>query len=233
MRAADHTGKKFGRLVAIERVENDKWGGSRWLCLCECGKTKVAMGGNLGNGSTSSCGCKNVADHTGKRFGRLLVTKRVDNDDRGHSRWRCLCDCGNTSIVGQSCLSGGTTLSCGCRQYKSGENHYRWRGGPSSVRSRCVKSLKSSRRSAKKYGHKPCSISLDELIPTVVDKCEMCGVPEMELNLRLCMDHDHGSGAFRGWLCHRCNITVGYVEKCSVDVGEYLGRRSTGVIGYG
>jgi len=27
----DLTGKKFGRLVVIKRVENDKWGHHKWL----------------------------------------------------------------------------------------------------------------------------------------------------------------------------------------------------------
>lgn len=38
------------------------------------------------------------------------------------------------------------------------------------------------------------------------DFCECCGrVPETALRL----DHDHVTGAFRGWLCDSCNLGLG------------------------
>lgn len=49
--------KRFTRLVAVKRVENDKLGSSRWLCKCDCGNYKIARGGYLRNGKTKSCGC--------------------------------------------------------------------------------------------------------------------------------------------------------------------------------
>ena len=39
-------------------------------------------------------------------------------------------------------------------------------------------------------------------------KCELCG----SLSNRICFDHDHETGKFRGWICHRCNATLGFVE---------------------
>jgi hypothetical protein len=39
--------------------------------------------------------------------------------------------------------------------------------------------------------------------------CELCGeTPSRVLH----MDHDHGTGAFRGWLCFRCNVVLGRVR---------------------
>lgn len=53
-------------------------------------------------------------NHIGQRFGRLLVTARLESDKRGNSRWLCKCDCGNESTpLGQS-LRSGVTISCGC-----------------------------------------------------------------------------------------------------------------------
>lgn len=37
--------------------------------------------------------------------------------------------------------------------------------------------------------------------------CESCGdLPDRDT---LCMDHNHLTGEFRGWLCHRCNSGIG------------------------
>lgn len=59
-------------------------------------------------------------DHTGKRFGRLVVMKSAGRKDRGHNRrrpaWLCRCDCGQTTVVVSGELTSGHTQSCGCRQ---------------------------------------------------------------------------------------------------------------------
>lgn len=48
----DLTGKKFGKLTAIEFVGN-----SRWKCLCDCGGIALVITANLSRGNTKSCGC--------------------------------------------------------------------------------------------------------------------------------------------------------------------------------
>lgn len=53
-------------------------------------------------------------DITGVRFNRLVVISRVNNDKHGNSRWKCLCDCGNTIEVLASCLRKLECQSCGC-----------------------------------------------------------------------------------------------------------------------
>ena len=62
-RAIDITGKRYGRLVAVERAENriSKSGKirARWLCKCDCGKEKVVLLDDLRGGHTKSCGCFN------------------------------------------------------------------------------------------------------------------------------------------------------------------------------
>lgn len=53
----------------------------------------------------------------GKRFGKLVVLSYAGDEYIGkdnNSRWVCLCDCGNTSIVGGNKLKSGHTKSCGC-----------------------------------------------------------------------------------------------------------------------
>jgi len=49
----DLTGKRFGRLIAIEYVI-----GGRWVCKCDCGNEITAITNNLTRGGhTTSCGC--------------------------------------------------------------------------------------------------------------------------------------------------------------------------------
>lgn len=46
------------------------------------------------------------------------------------------------------------------------------------------------------------------------EECECCGKLETRLRTngarrRLHLDHDHETGAFRGWLCSHCNTAIG------------------------
>lgn len=55
----------------------------------------------------------------GKKFGRLRVLSYAGDEYIGsdnNSRWVCLCDCGNQTIVGSGKLKSGHTKSCGCLQ---------------------------------------------------------------------------------------------------------------------
>ena len=60
----DLTGKKFGKLTVIKRVENQ---GKRtmWLCKCECGNETIVLGSNLTRLHTKSCGCLQKEKHIG------------------------------------------------------------------------------------------------------------------------------------------------------------------------
>ena len=55
----DLTGKKFGHLTAIERVQSDKYGHAKWKCVCDCeAHTEIIVyADNLKKGHTQSCGC--------------------------------------------------------------------------------------------------------------------------------------------------------------------------------
>lgn len=54
--AIDITGKRFGKLVAVERGPNTKYGKTTWRCLCDCGNEIVVVTSNLGR-TANSCGC--------------------------------------------------------------------------------------------------------------------------------------------------------------------------------
>ena len=53
-----------------------------------------------------------IADMTGLRFGKLVVTGRKVENGRGY--WICACDCGNETVARTDSLKSGHTSSCGC-----------------------------------------------------------------------------------------------------------------------
>jgi hypothetical protein len=57
MKAIDITGRRFGRLIAMESVGSTIDGRRLWLCRCDCGIEKSIRGKTLRRGETRSCGC--------------------------------------------------------------------------------------------------------------------------------------------------------------------------------
>ena len=129
MRRIDLTGKRFGKLVVLEFYDN-KWGGARWLCKCDCGSITIVSGSNLRYGHTTSCGCAKYRrfseDLTGRKFGKLTVLEFDRMGPRGRAYWKCRCDCNdevsNFISVRQDGLISGHTTSCGCRTIEALRN---------------------------------------------------------------------------------------------------------------
>lgn len=57
-----------------------------------------------------------------KKYGKLFVLDKVENDKNGYIKYRCLCECGNETIVYKSNLIRGHTKSCGCDRSKNAKN---------------------------------------------------------------------------------------------------------------
>jgi len=127
--AENLTGQRFDRLTVIGRYAIDAVGGeAQWLCVCNCGKKKVAPTGRLKHGLVRSCGClraeaarrnsgfkKVVKDITGQRFGRLVAVQKTNlRTPGGNALWICKCDCGNTKLASGTALRYGSPRSCGC-----------------------------------------------------------------------------------------------------------------------
>lgn len=66
----------------------------------------------------------NLKDLTGRKFALLTVISRVENNAKGKAYWKCLCDCGNVTIVSGSNLRSGAVKSCGCLRHKEKETHH-------------------------------------------------------------------------------------------------------------
>ena len=80
----DLSGRTFGLLTVLQRVEDRKPGRPMWLCQCECGKTVIVSSTNLlKENGTKSCGClrhkqsPTLIDLTGKVYGKLTVIQKA------------------------------------------------------------------------------------------------------------------------------------------------------------
>lgn len=122
-------GERYGNLVVIAEGEpHTQPSGQKkrtWLCRCDCGNITTVFHGALRSGITKSCGClKHVTGShfnlVGQRFGRLTVLEEVPTPGGERTRWHCICDCGNETIVTTHDLrEKNGTKSCGCLQRKT------------------------------------------------------------------------------------------------------------------
>lgn len=70
----------------------------------------------------------------------------------------------------------------------TGDKHFNWKGGHDS-------------KTRRKHAPRPKP-----------EQCEICGAFDIDFKKGLCLDHDHITGEFRGWLCTRCNCALGMVN---------------------
>lgn len=115
-------GNRYGKLVALNPTGERGYSGSVvWECQCDCGNVCYVSLHQLQAGYVKSCGCLSrppIKDFVGKRFGKLTVIEYVGKR-AGMHRWKCLCECGNETIVCQTLLQSGKAKSCGCMQATS------------------------------------------------------------------------------------------------------------------
>lgn len=125
-------GQHFGRWTVIDEAPRSSYGGTMWLCQCECGTIKEVAACNLSTGASQSCGClqKELASErysdqlAGKRFGNAVVIKRetaVTKQGDTLNKWLCQCDCGNTFLaIGRDLKSGIRThcRECGLKNMR-------------------------------------------------------------------------------------------------------------------
>lgn len=111
-------GKRFSSLTVIAEAPS-KNGRTYWLCRCDCGREKIILASSLKRGLTRTCGCVNLGKRTqlvGQRFGKLVAIECVGVTSDKNTLWKCLCDCGNETIVQNNNLKSGHTTSCGCQK---------------------------------------------------------------------------------------------------------------------
>ena len=135
----DLTGQRFGKLIALRRLDEKKGKLFLWECQCDCGAICKVPGTYLKNGNTKSCGCGKYdgfkkyneeqsqlnAIPIGSKFGKLTVIKNLGYRQHveGHQRtwYLCQCDCGNQKEVMGNSLKQNHTISCGHCLISKGE----------------------------------------------------------------------------------------------------------------
>lgn len=122
----DLTGERFGRLTALERLDEKSGRNYLWRCRCDCGKEIKVRGNALTSGNTTSCGCaktdalqERAKDIAGRRFGRLTAQHPTGERRNGSVLWDCVCDCGKEVRYTYNELMHCHIRSCGCGQHSS------------------------------------------------------------------------------------------------------------------
>jgi len=93
----DLTGRRFGRLVVHHRAPPEPGKKPVWVCICDCGNTKMIVGGSLTRGFSTSCGCVQRAAMSARRTThgrRRLDGNSFGNDHRSndltYSSWSAM-----------------------------------------------------------------------------------------------------------------------------------------------
>lgn len=129
MNDEEMVGQHYGRWKVLNVVKNYKNKKTYCDCICLCDKhtRKMVYKNSLLNGDSTSCGCLRVKlarerygiDRTGERYGNLIIREMLYGYQNGQTYCRCICDCGQESIVYVGNLLQGYTHSCGCEEHKS------------------------------------------------------------------------------------------------------------------
>ena len=103
-RSSKLAGRRFGKLIVLERAEGYQDRYCLWHCRCDCGSEILVNTKRLTRGTVSHCGCEKNKDRvvpplpddlTGLRYGKLTVIRLEKKRENGKSGWLCQFDCGN------------------------------------------------------------------------------------------------------------------------------------------
>lgn len=149
-------------------------------------------------------------DLSGQKFKRLVV-ERLDHrkESSGLAYWRCLCDCGNVTVVRHAALTSGTCGSCGCLQKELASSIIL-----KEIKRRTLQSGHAARNNlfltyqngAKRRGLE-FSISVEEFLVLTEGVCRYCGTTPKQVYQR---KRSNGSYTYNG--VDRLNNNIGYVS---------------------
>lgn len=117
-------------------------------------------------------------DHTGQRFGRLVVSAYVGHDKNGHALWDCACDCGGNKVVRAVHLRTGHTQSCGCIHKEMGTRAAVAASTLPPGQAPKFALLSSYKRSARLRGL-TWDLTPEEFFKVIENPCFYCGAPPL------------------------------------------------------
>ena len=94
MRPKNLLGRRFGKLKVINHLGLGLSGREEWLCLCDCGNSKIVHSGLLLRDKTKSCGCllyKHSDYYT--RFYRIYKALRHRGTNQDHDKYADITIC--------------------------------------------------------------------------------------------------------------------------------------------
>lgn len=194
----NEVGKRYGMLTVISKVEDEKAcnGGLMFHCLCDCGNTTIKIGNYLRRGVSTHCGCKDIIDESGNKYGKLLVIRKSENSDNtGRARFECLCDCGKTVEIRGDLLRSGGARSCGC----------------SVAHDPGLAAAKSKYGSYKGMAKKKCrvfNLTLDDFMKITSEPCHYCGMEPVQITHP---KNTNGEYVYNG--IDRVDNSIGYVKE--------------------
>lgn len=110
-------------IIQYKRGKKDVDPSKYYLCQCDCGNYWVPSKANYKKGLSTSCGKHSndgrIINEIGNQYGELMVIDEAPTIDNEHRKcWKCLCSCGNITIVRGKDLREGKVNSCGCIKSK-------------------------------------------------------------------------------------------------------------------
>ena len=109
-------------------------------------------------------------DLSGKRFGRLIVTKRVANDPHGMARWLCQCQCGGSAVATGNNLRRGRVVSCGCKHQEDSRDRCASHGYCFTPEHACWRNIRNRARKLKLWIDPGWQQSFENFIRDMGDK---------------------------------------------------------------
>ena len=99
-KSKDLAGKRFGKLVAQSKTYSHKYRSNVWLCICDCGNTKIIATSQLTSGRSTHCGCSpkknpgNIVNIVGITINNWKVLEKLENN-----KYVCEHTCGKSRTI--------------------------------------------------------------------------------------------------------------------------------------
>lgn len=117
------------------------------------------------------------------KYSRLTVVSYERPGKNYSPYWKCICDCGNITVVRENHLIGGTTKSCGCLSRRTYKDNPNWKGY-----GEFPKKLFTSIKNSARKRDIPFDITIEDMWELYVAQNKKCKYTNIPLELRFTKD---------------------------------------------